>query len=130
MFATTQDVLNLTDAEVTEKDVQMAQVIIESYVGRTEVEVEDTSDSMILARATAYQAAYINANWDTVFTQIRTTQISQVGQIISFSPSGNAPFIAPLAEIACKNLSWKRMRSIKTGGIFHDPTPQTTWVTD
>lgn len=131
MFTTTDSVLSLTGYEVRLTDINMAQAIIESYVGKVEAEVYDANDLMLLDRATAYQAAYMVKNKELVFEQMSAQQIMQFGQMVTFKQDDAAPFIAPLAILACKRLSWKRIRSIRTGRIFDNGPVQTnSWERD
>lgn len=131
MFTTTDSVLSLTGYEVSLTDINMAQAIIESYVGKVEAEVYDANDLMLLDRATAYQAAYMVKNKELVFEQMSAQQIMQFGQMVTFKQDDAAPFIAPLAILACKRLSWKRIRSIRTGRIFDNGPVQTnSWERD
>lgn len=130
MFTTTEQVKELTGYEVTQDSIVMAQSIIEAYIGRVEVDIYDPADNVLLGRATAYQAAYMVKNKELVFEQMATVQVMQFGQMVTFGPGGTAPFIAPLAVLATKNLSWRRNRSIKTGSIFHGKHDEPTWRTD
>lgn len=133
MFITPQEVMAVTPYEdVTLEQVRQAQFIIELYVGRTESEVDAPRDKSLLARATAAQCVYMRDNPDIVFNQVRAGMISQGGQMTQFDTKGDAPFIAPLAEIACRMLSWKNSRSIKVGAIRQDGglSPRERWVRD
>lgn len=131
MFTTTEQVMELTGYEVTNATVSMAQNIIEAYIGRDEVNITDGNDLSLLEKATAYQAAYMVNQKDLVFEQVSAQQIMQFGQMMTFkADEPAAPFVAPLAILACKRLSWKRLRSVKTGSIFYRPPVQNTWRTD
>lgn len=128
MFTTIERVKELTNADVTQETIIMAQNIIEAFIGRDEVEVQVANDKALLDKATAYQCAYMVGDEAKVFEQASTSQIMQFGNLVSFTQDGASPWIAPLAVIACKRLSWRRMRSIKTGGIFDRPvTANTGW---
>lgn len=129
MFVTEADVLAMTGIEPSYEVILQAQVILEAYTGRTESQVDDPNDMMMLARATAYQAAYISSNPSRVFEQVSATMLSQMGQTMTFTQDGVAPFIAPLAVLACKNLSWRRSHSIRTGPAMHEPRTEDTWET-
>jgi hypothetical protein len=131
MFTTIEQVDNLTGYAVTQEVVIMAQAIIESYIGRTESEINTPHDQMLLARATAYQAAYMRDNMSTIFEQMSLAQTAQLGQSITFKGGDTtAPWVAPLAVLACKKLSWKRMFSVKTGPVFNRTVPRPTWETE
>lgn len=130
MFVTVEGVKELTGYDVDLATIHMAQAIMESYVGRVEAEVNGANDLALLQKATAYQAAYINTNREMLFEQAAVSQIGQFGQVISFRDN-DSPFIAPLAAIACRRLSWKRIRSIKTGSIFYrTPAVDSRWTTE
>lgn len=131
MFTTTEQVNVLTGYDVEVSDIHKAQAIIESYVGRLEVEVTNATDIMLLGRATAYQAAYMKDDPMKVFEQISVSQIGQYGATVSFK-SGDvvSPWIAPLAVIACQRLTWKRIRSVRTGSIWDRPTDESRWTTE
>lgn len=125
MWTTVEQVKELTGSDVTIESIKQAQAIIESYVGRLEPEVPNASDKMLLGRATAYQAAYMVDAEDRTFQSIGAKSITQFGNMISFWENDRTqPFIAPLAVIACQRLSWKRLRSIKVGGMFGGQVPE------
>lgn len=127
MFTTVQEVEELTGYAVNQQHVNRAQAIIEAYVGRTEPEVVSAHDKMLLGRATAYQSVYMLENGDTVFEHIGATQIMQFGQMMTFPNDKVTPWVAPLAILACQRLSWKRIRSVKTGTIYHTPVDEAGW---
>lgn len=133
MFITPTEVMAYTPYEdVTMEQVRQAQFIIELYVGRTEPEVDTPRDKALLARATAAQTVYMRDNPDIVFNQIKAQTVSQGGQMTVFDAKQDAPFIAPLAEIACRGLSWKNSRSIKVGATWQGGglSPRERWVRD
>lgn len=118
MFTTIEQVQELTGKDVSQETIIMAQNIIESYIGRDEIEVTVANDRALLGKAVAYQSAYMHDDEAKVFEQMGAQQIMQFGQMITFDAKSHSPWIAPLAVIACKRLSWKGVRSIKTGPIF------------
>lgn len=128
MWTTQEEVKELTGKDVDLELITQAQAIIESYVGRLEIEVGSATDAMLLGRATAYQAAYMLDDSDRVFSQVSAMQIMQFGNMVSFRDS-LSPFVAPLAIIACQRLSWKRIRSVKTGSIYARPVVADDWRT-
>jgi hypothetical protein len=129
MFISVDEVKSLTGYDVTNDEIKRAQAIIETFVGKTEIEVERPYDQMLLARATGYQAAYMKNNADKVFEQIAIKQLANSDGLITLDNDKYAPYIAPLAMLAIKNLSWKGSRSVRIGPLFerHDSTP---WVRD
>lgn len=131
MFISKEQAAALTGYDVSAELLNMSQGIIESYVGRSEAEVDDARDLSNLGKATAYQAAYMRDNPELVFEQMAVNQIGQFGQIMSFRYGDTvSPFIAPLAVISCRNLSWRRARAIKTGRIHGAPVSDVRWETE
>lgn len=133
MFATVNRTKELTGYDVTEELLGQAQAIIESYVGRLEVEVTKATDLELLARATAYQAAYMKNDTVRIFEQMAVSQISQFGASVTFRGNDLAsPFVAPQAVMACQRLSWKRIRSVRIGSVYDVPTEpeQNRWFTE
>lgn len=128
MFTTEEQVLELTGYTVDLATITMAQSIIEAYIGRVEAEVTDGNDATLLSKAVAYQTAYMFNQKGLVFEQISAQQIMQYGMMMTFkADEPAAPFVAPLAILACKRLSWKRQRSIKTGSIFTRTEAESNW---
>ena len=131
MFTTVEEVKSLTGYDTDNSKIAIAQSIIEAYIGKVEVEVNDANDLALLGKATAYQVAYMGLQMPLVFEQIQTASIMQFGQQMTFVPGSDAPYIAPLAVISCRHLTWKRIRSVKTGSIFSTtPDPDTDWSKD
>lgn len=130
MFTTPDEVMAQTPyKDVTLAQVRQAQYVIEMYVGRVEAQVDGAMDKAILSRATAAQTVYMMDNPDIVFNQIKASSINAGGQMTTFNSSDDAPFIAPLAVIACKKLSWRGSRSIKTGR-WRQLRTRIEWVRD
>lgn len=114
--------VNDIDAEFEARQhIKRAQSIIEILVGRDEIDIDNPSDLLLLDKMVSYQAAYMVENEEIVFQQIASNSISSGGAIQNFDRSANAPYIAPLANLAIKGLSWKRGKSFKTGKIFQFP---------
>jgi hypothetical protein len=122
MFTTVNSVKEYTDADVSIALIKRAQAIIEIFIGKDEIDVESPSDLLILDKMTAYQAAYMFENEDVVYTQIAANSVGAGDSVQNFNTAMSAPFIAPLAVMAAKGLSFKKPRSIKTGKIFQWPT--------
>lgn len=117
MFTTPEQVKRLTKYDVTLEDIYLAQGIIESVMGRVEARIDDADDLERLARATAYQAVYIKSDPNNVFEQANMRSISQDTATNTFNTEKDSPFVAPMAEIAMRSLSWKRSRSITVGSL-------------
>jgi len=101
--------------------IKRAQSIIEIFIGKDEIDIDNPSDLIVLDKMVSYQAAYMVENEDIVFQQIATNTISSGGNIQNFDRSVHAPYIAPLANLAARGLSFKKARSFRTGKIFQFP---------
>ena len=129
MFTTIEQVKELTNVDVTQQTITMAQGIMEAYVGKDEAEISNGYDLALLAKATAYQSAYMQDDEEKVFNQMAIVQTSQYGASVTFMQDGVSPWISPLARNACNKLSWKRIRSVKTGSIYYTPPVDGSWET-
>ena len=119
MFCTTRDVERLTGYAVTQDVLNRAQAILEVYVGRIEQDVTNMRDHSLLGRALAYQAAYMRDNAEQIFEQVMVQQSGQNDSLTTYKANDmTAPWIAPLAVMACKKLSWTKSRSVHTGRVF------------
>lgn len=138
MYTTIENTRKYTGYEVTQETLLRAQGIIEAYTGRLESDVSNVRDTALLGKATAYQAAYMRDNYEQVFEQVALSQTGQSGTLMTFKAGDDAaPFIAPLAVLACKKLSWFRSRSVKTGRSsssgrsgYYDRSSDVSWWTD
>lgn len=129
MFTTPERVQELTGYEVTGEVIAQAQGIIETYIGKLEADITDPTDLGLLENAVSYQAAYMRDNWARTFEQVSVSQMVQNSNMITFRSNDKAaPWIAPLANLACKNLSWMKSRRIRTGRIF--PRRRLRWDQD
>jgi hypothetical protein len=116
MFCTITDVKNWTGYDVTAAIISQAQALIETYVGRSEVDVDNARDEELLGKATAYQAAYMKDNYARTFQQVAVSQLIQNQSVITFKAGDEtSPWLAPLAKLACKNLSWRKSRAVQLG---------------
>lgn len=118
MLTTINDVKLYTGYDVTNALISRAQAIIEIFIGRDEIDVQDVSDLVILNKMTAYQTAYMLENEDIVFKQVALSSQSQTDSNVTYDKSMNSPYIAPLAVLAAAGLSFNKSRSYKTGRIF------------
>lgn len=118
MFTTINDVKLYTGYDVNNALVARAQAIIEIFIGRDEIDIQDVADLVILNKMTAYQTAYMLENEDIVFKQVALTSQGQTDSNITYDKSMLAPYIAPLAVLAANGLSFNKSRSYKTGRIF------------
>ena len=114
MFATADDVLDLTGFTAERKDIKLAQAIIEMYCGRVEAQVKQESDLTWLKYATAWQVAYMTNDQASIYEQANVQSVSQ--NRVYINVGGNDYFVAPMAAKAVSRLSWMKSRSIKTVG--------------
>jgi hypothetical protein len=122
MYTTPDEVMVVTPYEdVTIAEVLQAQFVIEIYTGRLEGEVDGARDKGLLARATIAQTVYMRENPTITFEQIAAGTIQTGGDMTVFRDS-ESPFVAPLAVMACKHLSWKNSRSVRVGRIWQKVT--------
>lgn len=128
MFTTVEQVKSLTGYDVTLEQIAIAQGVLESFLGKTEVEIESAYDLAIMGRAASYQAAYMAHGTDKVFEQAAIKQIGQADGVVTMDTNMAAPWIAPMAFIAMRKLTFRRSRSVATGPVF-DRLPVTSWET-
>lgn len=121
MFTTIEHTAQLTGYTVDNDLLAMAQGVLETYIGKVEAEIEDAVDKALLANATAYQAAYMQENYSTVFGQVPITRSTVMGASVALADS-SSPYIAGLARMACSKLSWRRSRSVHTGPLTDNPS--------
>ena len=121
MFSTINSVKTYTNKDVPLDVIIRAQGIIEVFIGKDEIDILNPSDLLLLDKMTSYQTAYMLENEDIVYTQIASNSVGSGDSIQNFDTTMSAPFIAPLAVMAARGLSFKRPRSIKTGKIFQFP---------
>jgi hypothetical protein len=116
MLITKENADKITNRDLPNDLLYRAQNIIETYVGKVELEIQDPRDKTFMGRAVAYQAAYMIENEDIVYEQVSSKTTGQNDSLIIFKENDDtAPWIAPLAVMACKKLTFFRARSIKTG---------------
>ena len=122
MLSTVNSVKEYTGQDVTLDLIKRAQAIVEIYIGLDEIDVQSPSDLLLLDKMTSYQAAYMLDNEDIVYKQIAATSVGAGDSVQNYNTMMSAPWIAPLAVLAARGLSFKRSRSIRTGKIFQWPT--------
>jgi hypothetical protein len=118
MFTTVNNVKQYTNIDVSLELIMRAQAVIEIFIGRSEIDVEDTNDLMVLDKMTAYQSAYMLDNEDMVYKQIASTSEGFRDSNQTFDTKMSAPWMAPLAVLAARGLTFNKGRSIRTGKIF------------
>jgi len=117
MFITEREVLTQTGIEVTRTNVSLAQLMVETYVGRGESDIEENKDKELMAQAITFQAIYLDGQPDNVMTTAAATFMSQGSTSVSFNLESFAPFMSPWALKATQRLSWMRSRSVSTGRV-------------
>jgi hypothetical protein len=122
MFTTVNNVKEYTNADVTLDLVKRAQAVIEIFVGKDEIDVNNPSDLLVLDKMTAFQSAYMLENEDVIYKQIASNSVGSGDSAQNYNTAMSAPFIAPLSVMAARGLSFNKPRSIKTGKIFQFPT--------
>lgn len=128
MYVTPDRAKRITGYELTLQDISIAQSIIETYTGRMEATVDDADDLELMAKATSYQAAYLKNDSNRVFEQAAVDSIVQDASAINFKPGDyTSPFVAPLAVMALRQLTWKKSRSIKIGRMEMHRTRRTNF---
>jgi len=118
MFTTVNNVKQYTNQDVAIDLVSRAHNLIEIFIGKPEIDIENVNDLMILDKMTAYQAAYMLDNEDIIYKQIASLSVGTGDSNQNYDTKMFSPFIAPLAVLASKGLTFKRSRSLKTGKIF------------
>lgn len=126
MFTTVNNVKQYTNLDVSLDLIMRAQAVVEIFVGLSELDVENTNDLIILDKMTAYQTAYMLDNEDVVYKQIAATSVGAGDSAQNYNGAMQSPWIAPLAVLAARGLSFNKGRSIKTGRIFQWG-PKTDW---
>jgi len=118
MFSTINSVKEYTGYDVTLDLVKKAQAIVEIFIGKDEVDIENPADLILLDKMTSYQSVYMLENEDMIFKQAAITSQGQTDALVNFDRTMLAPFMAPLAVIAAGGLSFNKSRSYKTGRVF------------
>lgn len=126
MFTTVNNVKQYTNIDVDLALITRAQALVEAFIGKSEIDVENPNDLIILDKVTAYQAAYMSDNEEVVYKQIASVSSGSGDSYQNFNASMSAPWMAPLAVLAARGLSFNKPRSIRTGKIFTWP-PKTDW---
>ena len=65
--------------------IRKAQGIIESFVGKDEIDIENPSDLLLLDKMTSYQVAYMIDNEDVVWNQVALTSQGQTDFLVNFN---------------------------------------------
>ena len=118
MFTTVDEIKAQAGIDVTQHTLNLAQMMVETYTGKIEEDVDDGSDKALMSQAVMFQAIYMGQSPDNVLETAATTFLSQGGVQSSFDAKLFAPFLSPWAAKSCERLSWNRSRSIHTGRVI------------
>jgi hypothetical protein len=118
MFSTINSVKEYTGYDVTLDLIKRAQGLIEIFIGKDEIDIENPADLLLLDKMTSYQSVYMLENEDIVFKQAAILSQGQTDALVNFDRAMLAPFMSPLAVIAANGLSFNKSRSYKTGRVF------------
>jgi hypothetical protein len=118
MLSTISSVKEYTGYDVTLPLILRAQAIIEMFVGKDEIDIENPSDFLLLDKMVSYQTVYMLENEEIIFKQAALTSQGQTDALINFNRDMFSPFMAPLAVMASAGLSFNKSRSYRTGSIF------------
>lgn len=121
MFSTINSVKEYTSFDVSLDLIKRAQAIVEVFIGKDEIDVENVSDLLVLDKMTSYQAAYMLENEDIVYKQIAATSAGSGDSQQNYNTQMYSPWISPLAVLASRGLSFNSPRSIRTGKIIQEP---------
>lgn len=115
MFATVDDVYEITAVSVDLATVRKAQAIVETASGKPAELVTHPTDVLWLKRAVAYQCAYMEEDPTSVFEQPNLESYSHGDDKMVV---GNKDvWLAPMAQKAIANCSWRKSRMIQFGPI-------------
>src|ERR1044072_2565408 len=129
MYTTVEQVKELSGYDVTEDKIYQAQAIVEAFSGRYECDVKLAKDREVLGKSTAYQAAYMVENYETIFQQVAITSLAAPDMTMTFDITLGSPYLAPLAVITLRGLSDRGPKTVKIGSVFGVPR-QTDWSRD
>lgn len=131
MFVSFEEVTAMTGQDIDIDNIAAAQSLIETYVGRVEADIENPRDLALLAKATAYQAVFMENQSKMVFEQVSMKSITVGGTSYNFPDNAtDTLWLAPIAKVACSKLSWLRSRTVKTGKATVPGPRLLDWWTD
>jgi hypothetical protein len=130
VFITKEEITQQTGYEIDTQTLALANLMIETWVGRSESDVEDAGDQAICARATLFQAVYIKEGFPDVLQQVAVKQTTMAESSMHLNTDYAAPFMSFWAIKACQGLSWMGTRSVQTGPIFDNRPVGYAWERD
>jgi hypothetical protein len=127
MFTTAARVAEVTGVVVTGNTLATANMMVEAYVGKPESEITNATDLDLLAKATTFQAVYINGQTDDILEQvaIKSTKLGEASLVMNVEMM--APFMSPWAVLTLKHLSWRGTRTVNTGRTFGSNVTMPVW---
>ena len=119
-WATETDLPARYQQQVTQDDLDLAQMILEPFVGTTSASTDrgvvSTRNLRYLRQAVVFQAIWLTAHPD-LLTNMDVSTAGQDGLTAQFS-SVNSQLVAPMAQRCINRLSWKcaplRVRRART----------------
>lgn len=131
MFVSKEEIATRTGITVSQQTLQLAQLMIEAWVGKDEAEVNDAGDFAILGKAVLFQAVYLSDENATDMLQQAAVKNMTMGETTTaFDTDLFAPYMSPWAIKTCKRLSFVGSRSVATGPWNHVHAAARAWVTD
>lgn len=122
-WATEAEVLSVTGVTVTAAQLAQANSVITIFANRTEDAVLSTRDLYWLKQATCWQAAW-QKDQAGYTTRHSVTEVTQDGMQLIYSggdsPNLAAITLAPLAQRALRNASWKGSRTLRIDPVSQD----------
>ena len=116
MFVSREEIAERTGITVEPQTLQLAQLMIEAWVGKDEAEVSDAGDFAILGKAVLFQAVYLSDDNATDMLQQAAVKSMTVGEsTTAFDADLFSPYMSPWAIKTCKRLSFVGSRSVRTG---------------
>src|SRR6478735_2786582 len=110
MFITKEQIAQKTGITVEAQTLQVAQFMIEAWVGKTEAEIDSAGNLAILANATAFQAIYLGNSTELILEQAAIKSIVANESTTVFDTDMFSPFMSPMAVLTCRKLSWMGSR--------------------
>lgn len=118
MFITEREIQTQTGVVVTRQTVNLAQMMIETYVGKVEEDISDGGDKALMAQAVMFQAIYMEEKPLDVLTKAAVLSNTQGENSSKFDTELFSPFMSPWAIKGLSRLSWNKTRSIHTGKVL------------
>jgi CTP:molybdopterin cytidylyltransferase MocA len=122
-WATEAEVLSITGVTVTAAQLAQANSVITIFANRTEEATLSVRDLYWLKQATCWQAAW-QKDQAGYTTRHAVTEVTQDGMQLVYTnadtPDLASVTLAPLAQRALKNTSWKGSRTVRVTPVPQD----------